>query len=138
MCGTKVPVFLLLPPGSNIAGWRQQYCWLEPAIEDQPILYREVPFAVPTNSVNCTNIREQAQGVRNDSMFITSHRIVSSSDPSCGFWHRSEDSDRPWACPASRRSIHCCLPTLFHGRRWTRTAMSSRKRKTTSRRVTAM
>ena len=35
-------------------------------------------------------------------------------------------------------SIHCCLPTLFHGRRWTRTAMSSRKRKTTSRRVTAM
>ena len=42
MCGTKEPVFLLLPPGSNIAGWRQQYCWLEAAIEDQPILYRQM------------------------------------------------------------------------------------------------
>ncbi len=25
-------------------------------------------------------------------MFITSHRIASSSGPSCGFWHRNEDS----------------------------------------------
>ena len=40
------------------------------------------------------------------------------------------------------RGFRCKLGTdfltLFHGRRWTRTAMSSRKRKTTSRRVTAM
>ena len=55
MCGTEVPVFLLLPGGSNIAGWRQQYCWLEAAIGDQPILFRQMPYAVLASDVNCTN-----------------------------------------------------------------------------------
>ena len=64
MCGTEVPVFLLLPRGSNIAGWRQQYCWLEAAIGDQPVLYRQMPYAEPTNGVSCTR--------RNDNYAIQS------------------------------------------------------------------
>ena len=64
MSGTEVPVFLLLAGGSNIAGWRQQYCWLEAAIGDQPVLYRQTPYAEPTNGVSCTR--------RNDNYAIQS------------------------------------------------------------------
>ena len=64
MSGTEVPVFLCSAGGSNIAGWRQQYCWLEAAIGNQPILYRQMPYAEPTNGVSCTR--------RNDNYAIQS------------------------------------------------------------------
>ena len=58
MSGTEVPVFLCSAGGSNIAGWRQQYCWLEAAIGDQPVLYWQMPYAEPTNGVSCTRRNE--------------------------------------------------------------------------------
>ena len=64
MSGTEVPVFLCSAGGSNIAGWRQQYCWLEAAIGDQPVLYWQMPYAEPTNGVSCTR--------RNDNYAIQS------------------------------------------------------------------
>ena len=50
--------------GSKYLAWRQQYCWLEAAIGDQPILYRQMPYAEPTNGVSCTR--------RNDNYAIQS------------------------------------------------------------------
>ena len=47
-----------------MCGWRQTYVRLEPNIENQPILYRQKPYAEPTNGVSCTR--------RNDNYAIQS------------------------------------------------------------------
>ena len=62
--GTKLPDVWYRGACFLIAAWRQQYCWLEAAIGDQPILYRQMPYAEPTNGVSCTR--------RNDNYAIQS------------------------------------------------------------------
>ena len=57
MCGTEVPVFLCAAGGERMCGSRQTYVRLEPNIENQPILYRQMPYPVLINAVSCTNNR---------------------------------------------------------------------------------
>ena len=62
--GTKLPDVGYKGACFLMFGWRQQYCWLEAAIGDQPVLYRQTPYAEPTNGVSCTR--------RNDNYAIQS------------------------------------------------------------------
>ena len=55
MCGTEVPVFLCSAGAEHMCGWRQTYVRLEAHIENQPILYQQMPYAEPANGVSCTN-----------------------------------------------------------------------------------
>ena len=52
--GTEQAIWLLLPPDSNTAAPSQQYCWLEAAIANQPLLYREALTSVPPSIHSCT------------------------------------------------------------------------------------